>query len=137
MNKLLTVFVGVILLVFLTVGSAIATSYTSTFDVAGDFSLTGFSDTTASPPVATDGPDTLEIDNPTGTYSLDVPPPGTYDWYVELNSLTLDLYGDTTPELVLGHVGPVFVGSYNAPIPALRGHISLVMSIFLHIPIII
>ena len=101
--------------------SVFATSYTSTFDVQGDFALTGFSDTNNSPPTATSGPDTVTITNPTGTYHLEVPPPGTYDWYVELNSLELDLYGDSNPEVVLGHIGPVYAGHYPVPTPALSG----------------
>lgn len=113
MKKFLLIL-SAVTLVFGMVGSATAAIYTSTFNGAGDFSLGGFS-TPGNPPTATSGPDSFTIDNLTGTYSLDVPPAGTYNWYVELNSLTLDLGGDPTPEFSLGHVGPVFVGTYAAP----------------------
>jgi len=122
MKRLFSAFFLVVLMAFLSVESVFATSYTSTFDVEGDFALTGFSsNTNNSSPTATSGPDKVTIDDPTGTYNLEVPPPGTYDWYVELNSLELDLYGDSTPEVVLGHIGPVYVGHYSVPTPALLG----------------
>jgi len=116
------VFLSLVVLLFGMVGSVYA--YTSTFNVAGDFSLTGFS-SKANPndslPVATTGPDTVTIDNPTGTYNLEIPPPGTYDWYIEFESLALDFYGDSTPELAFEDVGPIYVGNYATPIPGLSG----------------
>lgn len=102
-------------------GNASATTYTSTFNVAGAFSLTGFSDTNNSPPTATNGPDTLTIGNPTGTYSLDVPPPGVHDWHVNFNSLTFDFDGDSNSDLFFTDKGPYFIGSYATPTQGLTG----------------
>ena len=111
-------------------GNASATTYTSTFNNTGEFLLTGFS--TPGPPdspypgappqpqgLPTSDPITLSLTNLGGPNpTLEIPPPGTYDWYVDFNSLTLDLYGDTTPEFVLpAPTGPVFVGTF--PIEAL------------------
>ena len=103
-------------------GNASATTYTSTFNfTGGTFALTGFSDTSTSLPAATNGPDTLTINNPTGTYSLDVPPPGVYDWYVDFNSLTLDFFNDPTTAFTFTDKGPYFIGSYATPTPGLTG----------------
>jgi len=99
-------------------------AYVSTFDVAGDFSLTGFSNTASSPPTATDTAIDLDITNPTGSYTLQVPPPGSYSWFVSIENLALDLYGDSTPEFTLGPSGPHFIGIYDTPVPGLTGSYS-------------
>lgn len=99
-------------------------AYVSTFDVAGDFSLTGFSDTSSTPPTATGNSLDLDITNPTGSYTLQVPPPGSYSWYVSIDSLSVDLYGDSNPEFTFGPAGPYFLGIYAAPVPGLTGSYS-------------
>ena len=112
------VMLGILFCAFLMfTTSAYATSYTSTFNIEGAFSLTGFANAGS----ATSGPDTLVANNFSGTYSLDIPPAGTYDWSVELNSLALDFFEDSTPELVFGHIGPINVGTYPMPTVGISG----------------
>ena len=102
-----------LMLVFGMMGNVGATTYTSTFDVEGDFAVTNFSDGLS--------PTHIEITNPTGAYHLDIPPAGTYDWYVAIDNLEIDFFGDSNPEFVFSHPENYFVGTYPTPTPGWAG----------------
>ena len=120
-RSLLQIFLIVLFLVVYGVAQVCATSYTSTFDGSSDFTLTGFSDTNNAPPTPTNGPDVLGLDDPTGTYNLDIPPAGIYDWYLEVDNFDLDFNKDGNADYSLGSFGPVYLGQWQTPTPGLTG----------------
>ncbi len=119
MKKILTLACMALLVVGMA-GSAAATSYTSVFDGQAGFGVapivngsTGEVKTALS----------IKIDDPySGPFTIDLPPEGTTcDWFLQIDSLALDLYGDSAAELTLTDIGPIFLGTYEMPTPAYSG----------------
>ncbi|OAG28721.1 PEP-CTERM sorting domain-containing protein [Thermodesulfatator autotrophicus] len=110
MKKLIFGSLVFLLLMVLAVG---ARAYTWTYNTTFDFALTGFSDPTNTPPTPTNGPLTLEISNITGL-TLPNPPAGTYDWYLEIDSFSLDFgYGHQFAD---NNLGTSYIGTWEAPL---------------------
>ena len=106
-------FLTMILAVIFIAGNAKAVEYVSTFNITqADFSLTGFS----TGGIPTTGPDTLSINNVTGTYDLNIPPAGG-SWSVYMAGwLEADFNKDSTWDTYVGF--DEYVGNYASPGPS-------------------
>ena len=125
----------------LTLATAHASSYISTFDGAADYNLNWNLGNT--------GPITLSFSNISGTVDPNLPPPGTYNWSLSLTSFGV-LLGDSEHRDPLNvdkfhkvgdldfsavPTGPIDIGTYavpplSAPGSANLGNVTIPFSIF-------
>ncbi|WP_022854313.1 PEP-CTERM sorting domain-containing protein [Thermodesulfatator atlanticus] len=109
---------GILILMVSLLVAAGARAYTWTYNTTFDFALAGFSDTSQTPPVPTNGPLTLTISNITGL-SLPDPAAGTYEWSLEIDNFMLDFIPNVTGDELSGsNLGPFDIGTWQAPLAA-------------------
>jgi len=87
-------------------------AYISSINETGTFIFTGFT---------TSVPDTLTITPlSTTTTTLQIPPAGTYDWFIDFESVSVSLNNSNL--FSIGAVGPISLGRYATDGTSLTGH---------------
>ncbi|MDD3295370.1 MAG: PEP-CTERM sorting domain-containing protein [Geobacteraceae bacterium] len=96
---------AIMLVMLIAVTTAQAASYTTEFDVTGDFSFSGYD---------TGGPLVLSFTGLAGTVNQNFPPAGKYDWSIGMRSFAVDLNGGG-PDFAVGPLASIEIGKYERP----------------------
>jgi hypothetical protein len=116
--KMKKAFIATVAFLFILVAMATAhaASYTTDFNVTGDFNFSGYD---------TSGPLTLALSGITGPVTANFPPAGRYNWSIDLRKFAVDLNGDGDTEFSVGPLAPIDMGNYDRPALAAPGSTNL------------